>query len=110
MNDLLDDLCQSSAAEIFLGKKIPVIAYCDDLLVFATSPEKLRQLIAICDAHSKKWKYSFSPDKCKLISFNDPQNNPDWNDIDDHVQNLIQNEFQSQIPENKQSDTDSDSD
>ena len=70
-NDLLQELTQQHFAPTLFGTAVSVIAYCDDLLLIAHSPEDLAKLLKVAEHHSHTWRYQFHPDKCKLLAFNE---------------------------------------
>ena len=70
INDLIIQLDNSSLGIVFFEFHIPVLVYCDDIILLATSVSSLLKLLKICEVHSIKWRYKFNPDKCNIIVYN----------------------------------------
>ena len=71
INDLLVQLTNQPCAPQLFNTPIPVIAYCDDLLFLAHSPDDLQLFLNLATNHGDKWGYLFHPQKCHLIAFNE---------------------------------------
>jgi len=48
------------------GLNIPDLAFADDLVLFASSPEEMNKLLAIVHRHSIQWRYSVNAAKCAI--------------------------------------------
>ena len=50
---------------------IPIIGYCDDILIISPSDYQKNYLLEICDNYAKKWKMEFNPAKSNYTCFGD---------------------------------------
>ncbi len=74
INDLVSDLVASGIGAHYLTvERIAALFYCDDILLLTHAIPELKLLLAVCENHSKKWRYQFNPDKCHVFSFNSPE-------------------------------------
>jgi len=63
---LLQELEASGLGVCIAGLNIPDLAFADDLVLFASSPEEMNKLLAIVHRHSIQWRYSVNAAKCAI--------------------------------------------
>ena len=69
VNNLLKELNCSIYGANILECKIACPAFADDITLMSVSLEGMQQLVSMAYMYSKKWRFSFNPDKCKLLVF-----------------------------------------
>ena len=75
INDLLTDL-QKSALGAKIGEiLISCLGFADDIVLAAETPQKLQDLIDICECWAQKNQMTFNTGKCKVMVFNRPSSN-----------------------------------
>ena len=76
IDDMIHEMQNSNACALTpdINELIACIFYADDVVITANSIDNLKILINICEQHSKKWAYKFNEKKCKIMIYNDPNN------------------------------------
>ena len=78
LSDLLENECGNTRFELeenFLPfVSILMLLYADDIVLIGTSATDLQRKIQLTVQHSKKWGYTFSAHKCKVLVINNPFN------------------------------------
>ena len=70
INDLLEELHNSSLGAQLAGLTISTLGFADDIVLIADKPEHLQQLLSICESWVKRNRMSFNLDKCNVMVFN----------------------------------------
>ena len=75
INDLLEELHNSSLGATIAGLTISALGFADDIVLIADQPDHLQQLLLICQTWAVTNKMSFNLDKCNVMVFNRKQGN-----------------------------------
>ena len=67
INQLLLDLNNCDAGVRIGDTLYNSMAYADDITLFSTNVQDLQNLIDVCDAYSKRWKFKFGVEKSKCM-------------------------------------------
>ena len=67
INQLLFDLNNSDAGVRISDALYNDMAYADDITLFSTNVQDLQNLMDVCDAYSKRWKFKFGVEKSKCM-------------------------------------------
>ncbi len=79
INDLLKELKDSNIGIRLNDMIISVLAYADDIVLLADSPENLQKLINIVQQWCTKWRLIINPSKSKIVHFrNAPKQRTDY--------------------------------
>ena len=70
-NDLLEELCKSTAGLKMYNHIFGSPAVCDDRLLVSLSKRGLDELMRICFLNSCKWHYEYAPIKCCVVVYNE---------------------------------------
>ena len=70
INDLLNELHNSSLGAKIAGLIISTLGFADDIILIADNPDHLQQLLFICESWAKRNRMSFNSDKCNVMVFN----------------------------------------
>ena len=73
-NELLKELNSCIFGANVHGIKIACPSFADDITLIAISKEGIQQLVSKAYQYSKKWRYCYNPQKCKLIVFGKKKN------------------------------------
>ena len=74
-NQLLNELNSSIYGASIYNCKLACPSFADDITLLAVSEEAIQQLVNIAYKFSKKWRYSYNPEKCKVIVFGKTRKN-----------------------------------
>jgi len=67
INELFEK-CESSGLGIKIGKlSIPIIGYCDDLIVLGSNVARINKLLQECGQYADAWKLKFNEKKCNWM-------------------------------------------
>ncbi|KAK6186686.1 hypothetical protein SNE40_005971 [Patella caerulea] len=69
INDLLDELSNSSFGASLLGVKVCCPTQADDVAIVSSSLIGLQRLLQICETYSRRWRFCFSPTKSVILNF-----------------------------------------
>ncbi len=72
INDLIKELKESKIGVKIGDLVISVLAYADDIVLLADTPENLQKLIDIVQCWCKKWRLIINPSKSKVVHFRNP--------------------------------------
>ncbi len=72
INDLIKELKGSKIGVKVHDIVITVLAYADDIVLLADTPENLQKLIDIVQNWCKKWRLIINPNKSKIVHFRNP--------------------------------------
>ncbi len=99
INDLVEELNNQNMGITIGNDKIAALAYCDDIMLLATTPEELSKLLEICEKHSHKWQYRFNPDKCRTMvhNYNHQTNSVYNNKQKQQIQTVYNNMFKNRL-------------
>ena len=70
-NDLLNELCNSTAGLTNCNNIFGYPTVCDDMLLASLSKKGLQELIQICFLYSCKWHFEYMPIKCCVVVYNE---------------------------------------
>ena len=70
-NDLLNELCNSTAGLKICNNIFGCPTVCDDMLLASLSKKGLQELIQICFLNSCKWHFEYMPIKCCVVVYNE---------------------------------------
>ena len=74
INDLLEELHNSSLGAKLAGLIISTLGFADDIVLIADKPDHLQQLLLICESWAKRNGMSFNLGKCNVMVFNHKPN------------------------------------
>ena len=67
LNELINE-CEESKVGAKIGKiNIPLVGYCDDLVIVGPNAKHINQLLEICFKNAVKWKIKFNENKCNWM-------------------------------------------
>jgi len=69
INNLLAELDSSGLGVTVAEVHIACLAYADDIVLVAPSPQKLRALLKLLDEYAKKWRFCFNVAKSNVMVF-----------------------------------------
>ena len=69
IDDLILECCDSGLGACYVEIILCTLGFCDDLCLFSSSSNELRQLLLICERFANKWGIQFNISKCKFIVF-----------------------------------------
>ena len=70
-NDLLNELCNSTAGLKICNNIFSCPTVCDDMPLASLSKKGLQELIQICFLNSCKWHFEYMPIKCCVVVYNE---------------------------------------
>ena len=64
---LLSKISKLPGAKFSFGLEITILSYADDLILIASSRQRLQHLLNVCFTHSTQNGFQFAPTKCKVL-------------------------------------------
>ena len=81
INDLLNDIESCGYRAVIADLKVNIPTQADDICLVSTHINGLQRMISMCEDYSRKWRFTFSESKSKLVSFSRVKNICKSNDL-----------------------------
>ena len=75
INDLLNELDKTGSGATIGAIHIAALGFADDIVLISDDPQKLQDLLNLCQSWSIKNEMTFNTSKCKVMIFNGPAKN-----------------------------------
>ncbi|PJE77674.1 hypothetical protein CI610_03399 [invertebrate metagenome] len=69
INDLLNEVESSGKGAVVHSSRVNIPTQADDICVITNNVESLQHLLSMCDNYSRKWRFTFSASKSKIVVF-----------------------------------------